>query len=575
MRPNLILLLIVIFSAFLRFYNLADNPPSLNWDEASLGYNAWTLLNYGTDEYGNDWPFSIRSFNDYKPPLYSYLTMLPVAIFGLTEFSTRFISALLGTLTTVVVYFLTFEFFGFVIPAKAGIHGRVNNKTTIDSRLRGNDKYIALLAATLFAISPWSLQFSRGAFEGNIAVFFTALGALFLLKWLNNHNSTIQKFSHLTIAAFSFTFALYSYHAARLVIPLIAFLILIRYSKYILRHWQQVVPTIIISTLLLIPLLVITFRGSTGARVGAVSIFNPKYVEQYIKDRETQEKLAGNYLFSLIYDDRVHYLRLILEGYLDHYDIRHMFIQGDIVDRHHAPNMGLLYLVELPFILIGLFNLATKKFNGKFLFWSWWLLAPLPAALASGTPHAIRSILWLPLPQIATAVGVITVVSYFLKFVYLRNFKFVVYCILCISIFCNFIYYQLQYHLHQPVENAREWQYSYKQLVEYLQPLYPQFDEVIMTTSYDQPYIFFLFYEQYPLELGVNPGDFNRHYKNITFEAVDIFKLRDQYKSNPQRTMLIIGAGDEIPPGEPIELTNIRFPNGEVSFRIVKFTKEK
>ena len=49
---NWVLILIVLLSVFFRFYKLAENPPSLNWDEVSHGYNAYSILKTGKDEWG-------------------------------------------------------------------------------------------------------------------------------------------------------------------------------------------------------------------------------------------------------------------------------------------------------------------------------------------------------------------------------------------------------------------------------------------------------------------------------------------------------------------------------------------
>lgn len=39
-----LLLLIVVLAAFLRFYQLGTNPPSLTWDESASGYNLYTIV---------------------------------------------------------------------------------------------------------------------------------------------------------------------------------------------------------------------------------------------------------------------------------------------------------------------------------------------------------------------------------------------------------------------------------------------------------------------------------------------------------------------------------------------------
>jgi len=107
----ILLIVILLLSLFLRFYKMNTNPPSLDWDEASLGYNAYSILKTGADEYGNKFPLSIRSFDDYKPPLYVYLDVPSIAVFGLNETGVRFPAALFGFLSVAVIYFLVKEIF--------------------------------------------------------------------------------------------------------------------------------------------------------------------------------------------------------------------------------------------------------------------------------------------------------------------------------------------------------------------------------------------------------------------------------------------------------------------------------
>ena len=91
---NYIFLGILILAVMLRFVGLSSNPPSLTWDEASWGYNAYSLGYDLSDEFGKFLPLTyLESFGDFKPPLYAYLDILPVKLFGLTEFAVRFPSA--------------------------------------------------------------------------------------------------------------------------------------------------------------------------------------------------------------------------------------------------------------------------------------------------------------------------------------------------------------------------------------------------------------------------------------------------------------------------------------------------
>ena len=103
---RILLVCIFLLGFFLRFYKISGVPVSLFWDEASHAYNAYSILKTGRDEYGERYPLILRSFDDYKRAGYAYLTILPVALFGLNEFSTRFTSAFLGSLTILIVFFL-------------------------------------------------------------------------------------------------------------------------------------------------------------------------------------------------------------------------------------------------------------------------------------------------------------------------------------------------------------------------------------------------------------------------------------------------------------------------------------
>src|SRR5512142_864595 len=85
----LFLILILILAGFLRLWQLGQAPPSPDWDEAALGYNAYSILKTGRDEYGTKFPLTLRSYDDYKPPLYAYITIPSVAVFGLNVWSVR------------------------------------------------------------------------------------------------------------------------------------------------------------------------------------------------------------------------------------------------------------------------------------------------------------------------------------------------------------------------------------------------------------------------------------------------------------------------------------------------------
>src|SRR5581483_10975161 len=130
----LILVGIIVLAFVLRFWHL-NSYPALNADEASIGYDAYSLIQTGKDQHGNAWPIDFQSFNDYKPGLYVYIVLPFVKLFGLNEWSVRIPNAFIGVVTVYIVYLLVKELFG------------------------KEKEHLAFLAALFLAISPWHIQF--------------------------------------------------------------------------------------------------------------------------------------------------------------------------------------------------------------------------------------------------------------------------------------------------------------------------------------------------------------------------------------------------------------------------------
>jgi len=85
MNKQIILILVLIFSCFFRLFSITNLPPALNWDEVSHGYNAFSLLQAGKDEWGANSPVIFRAYGDYKLPVYIYLTAISEKIFGVSK----------------------------------------------------------------------------------------------------------------------------------------------------------------------------------------------------------------------------------------------------------------------------------------------------------------------------------------------------------------------------------------------------------------------------------------------------------------------------------------------------------
>jgi len=536
-----ILSVILLLSLFLRVYKIDSNPPSLDWDEASLGYNAYSILKTGADEYGNKLPLSIRSFDDYKPALYVYLDVPSVAVLGLNEVGVRFPSAALGFLSVVVIYFLVKEIF--------------------DTFDKDKKEKLALLAAFFFGISPWALQFSRAAFEGNVGVFFFLVGFWLFLKAIKNPKLVF-------FSAISLVLSMYCYHSFRLVVPLFAFFCLILYWKEILAHKKYYLIASVLALVLCVPIF-LSFFGSSGSasRLSMVSIFSdPSTLGNSIAELQL-DKANKDIIGELFHNRRVVYFLATAKAYFDHWNPDFLFFHGDGGRQHHAVNMGMLLLWDLPFILIGIHALLKRRTKSVILLIVLFLLAPLPSAVATGSPHPVRAIMMSPAFSIFTAVGV-----FFLFFSESKIKRKALLLIVALLLILNFAYYLHQYYVHTPIEYGDFWQYGNKQAVLDAKSLEAKYQKIIFTYKYDQPYIYYLFYNK------IDPSWYQKHWNYLgTGQVERMRRIIGKYEfininwgqDSQLKKTLLIGSPDEIPVNAKGIIDTIYFPNGNVAYRVV------
>ncbi|KKQ92614.1 MAG: hypothetical protein UT14_C0004G0013 [Candidatus Shapirobacteria bacterium GW2011_GWE1_38_92] len=108
LRHKIIFTLILFAGFIFRFWQLDQYPPSLNWDEISHGYNAYSLLKTGKDQWDTSWPiFNFRAYGDYPTTVNMYLTIPFISIFGLNPITTRLPTAILGYLLIPISQILT------------------------------------------------------------------------------------------------------------------------------------------------------------------------------------------------------------------------------------------------------------------------------------------------------------------------------------------------------------------------------------------------------------------------------------------------------------------------------------
>lgn len=427
-KPLLILFAVVLLASILRLYNLGKVPTSLNWDEVSLGYNAYSILKTGHDEYGAFLPVVLRSYDDYKPALYTYFTIPFVGLFGLTELAVRLPSASAGIVAVIIVYFLVTEILG---NRKVEIVGREVRASTI-----------ALIVSFFLAISPWHIQFSRIAFESNVGLTLNLLSFLLFLKGLKKNYLLPVSFM---VAGLN----IHMYQSERVFTPLLMLALTIIFYKKILKVKKWFVVSVIAAIIVSLPLVLYILSDSRALmRARGVSVFSEQTLVKRSAIKLLENEKTNNLLGTALDNRRVDFVKATVGGYISHFDLNWLFITGDIA-RHHAPYMGLLYLFQLPFLLIGIYLLVYLKIDlrYKLAFFAYFLLVPIPASITSGVPHAVRTLNFVWTWEFFIAIGVMGSLVYIIKQknVLLKNLlKAFTGLYIGFAIF-NFVYYLNQY----------------------------------------------------------------------------------------------------------------------------------
>jgi len=539
-----VFLAIILFASILRLWKLDQFPAGFNADEASIGYNAYSLMHSGKDEYGSSWPLAFKSFGDYKPGLYFYFVMPFVAVLGLNEWAIRLPSAFFGIGTVILIYFLANEIF--------------------------KDKKAGLLAGLLLAISPWHLQFSRGGWETNVATFFMTLGILLFLKGLKKHQL-------LWGSGLSGLISMYVYQSPRLIVPVLVLVLIFLYRQdcsLIIRtiKLKKIAVSILILICLSVPLLMQFTSGGGNARFSGLSFLSDTGPASRVNELRGQHNNPGGIVVAqIIHNKLTAYGPSFLGHYLDHFRGDFLFINGDPIIRNRVPETGELYIIEAIFLISGLIILTRGKFEHTKLLLAWILVAPLASSITFQTPHALRALsMVIPLTLICS-LGLSGLIDWLGKAG--KLWKGLATGAVVIILTFEFIHYLESYYVHYPKRYPLAWEYGFKEMVQKLGQYEAHYNNVVITDRYDQPYILVLFYKKYDPakyqpQAVLSPRDkFNfgtiRGFDKYQFHSVK----PEEFKSN--KTTLFVATEDEVPKTMKI-IDKVNFPNGQPAFLFVE-----
>ena len=428
-------------AVFVRLWNLGKIPEGFYSDEALYGYEAFSLWKTGKDEFGNKLPLSIAGFGDYRPAYYIYTTIPFIVILGLTEFATRLPSALSSIATIIVTFFFILEL--------------------------TKNKKIALAGMLLLAISPWSVYFGRMAHETNLMTFFIILGAFFLWRTRTCAYCIVGSIA-------SFVMAIYTYHSARIFVPLFLLTTLVLFRKNFKKNIFPVLLGSFLLTVLILPLIFELKLDGSWSRVQGISIWtDPGIIPKINELRGRVGAVVPPVFAKIIINKATIYSEIFIEKFISHFDPQFLLFSGDPNGVYNTPNTGILLWIEPVLLILG--GWAFWKKQRPLFYWIFGaiIIGLIPDSLTRIAPSSARIHLILPFLALLNGSGIYELTKK-------RSFvKLLVVTLLTL----NSSWFWYHYLIVRPVVHEEAWQIGVKEMVLKAQELSPQYEKIWISRS--------------------------------------------------------------------------------------------
>jgi 4-amino-4-deoxy-L-arabinose transferase-like glycosyltransferase len=541
-KTILMLFAICLLGLFLRLYKVNKFPVQLNHDEVTQLYDAISVARTGNDIYGNHLPFIFKSINDFKPPFYTYSTVLFYFLFGWQDITIKLTGVLFGVLAIPVIYLFTKELLG-------------SSRT-------------ALVASFLTAIAPFELFFSRKGFENGAGAVLMLVGFTLLLSHLKNKRPFSQYSGFIVLAL-----AMYTYFSHAILIPILVTGFMLIFRK---RLGRFNIKPLVIALLVVAPLYYMIYSNADSRnRTSAVFIKqDPVYGQQVSMGGE------GGRALSFIYKNKI-LADMVTTRYLNNFDPTYLFLNGMDFTNQGPIGVGPLLLIQFPFVLLGILKLIRlKDFKEERLFVLFWILVgfiPSGTTFEEHSPH--RSIMVFAMLNIVSAVGVV----YFAELLKKVNHK-VAFLAAGSMIFLaslNFVYFVHMYFVNFPYEKSEYIHYPFVEVANEAWKYRDQVDQIIFDPKFGSvspmigtaAHYYMAYYGEYPpekMQQEYRLGDTTK--REVLFDKFSIRAVNWNEEKN-LKNVLIIASGWSLPIGDiPKEniVKVINFYNNKPAFYVIK-----
>lgn len=453
-------LIILIIGILIRIVGIADMPNALNCDEASAGYEAFSILNYGIDRNGNFMPAFLVAWGGGQNALLSYLMIPFIKIFGLSTLSVRLPMAILGCISLVVMYLLL---------------KKISNKK------------MAIIGLAFFAICPWHIIKSRWGLESNLFPDLILIFTYLLVKGLEDKNKILYYLSFVIAGISAYSYGTSYYFLPVFLIPLL--ILLIRKQKITIK---QAIISILIVGAVSLPIILYVIINTFGLeQINLPFITIPKLeVNRY---KVLTSMFSGNFISTS------------MNNFLS--SMRILITQSDGLPWNNIIPFGTIYLFSTIFTIIGLVDSFrnNKKVQSKYsyIFNIWFIVCIILTFICEPNINRLN-IIMIPIIYY-TIVGIYIIVNNVKKL----SMPILIIYIISFGLFMN-------KYIHQDCNEFGNFEGDVQEVIEYVDKI--QDKKIYITDKIQSNYIHVLFYTQYDTRKFVETVDYEdpkAEFKNV------------------------------------------------------------
>lgn len=496
---------------FVRLWGNTVFPPSLNWDEVSHGYNAYSLLKTGRDEWGVAMPSIFRAFGDYKLPVYVYLTVP-------TFQNPRLPSIVFGTLTIIISGLLAYE---------------LSKKTQV-----------MLAMAFLVALEPWTWFFSRIALEANVSLTLILLGVLLAIRRKN-----------LVGLIFFWGLAMWTYNSARVFVPVALAL------TYMTNRTQigQIVKKNLFAIgavllVLFVPVAMQMLSSSGTARFKWTSLLDQGALNRIDELRGSSP--FGRTMSRMLYNKGTYFVVQSSISFASYFSPKYWLEIGGSQYQYTVQGHGLIFWSDIIWFGVGLMVLLKNRRLGWVML-AWFVLAIVPGSITRDAPHPLRSIYAIFPVLFVVALGV-------------HKKIWPVFLLVTLGFFGQYLLVARDYSQNY----SWSWQYGYEQTVHYLKAHDSEYDQILFTKRYGEPHEFLAYYLPIDPKTFQTTKMWDFHddwywingFKKYTF--VNDWEMIKTAKHIPGKKILVVCSPDNVVSG--VIKDQVNFLNNKPAFILVE-----